>query len=196
MYVQPRGSQNYSHIIQQKLITISSPHLLLPLFKKQKDLAPTMAHRITTALISVHSTSPSTCEYVTQHCKRDFEGGLNLRSSSGKNVVDWLSGPDVIVGDFKDKRERQKRQNEGDRMKEAEARVMSGGGPLKQARLKEDHPYLGILNSRTMEWVHIVQSLWVCDNLLWQQKQALLTIRFCWHMVAQLMVTFPFQFYF
>lgn len=48
-------------------------------------------------------------------------------------------------------KERGRRDRKGDRMKEAEAGVMSGGGPLKLARLKEDHPYLGILNSRTME---------------------------------------------
>lgn len=68
--------------------------------------------------------------------------------------------------------------------------------PLEAGKLKENHPYLGILNSRTVGWVRIVQSLRVCDNLLWQQKQALLAIKFCWHMVAQLMVTFLFQFYF
>lgn len=155
-----------------------------------------MVHRtITTAPTCVQSTSPSTCEYVTQHYKRDFEGGLNLRSSSGKNVVDWLSGPDVIVEDFEDERERQKRQK---RRQDEGIRGRSGvrRWPLEAGKLKENHPYLGMLNSRTMGWVHIVQSLWVCDNLLWQQKQALLAIRFCWHMVAQLMVTFLFQFYF
>lgn len=47
-------------------------------------------------------------------------------------------------------KERGRRARKGDTMKEAEARVMSEGGPLKLAKLKKDHPYLGVLNSRTM----------------------------------------------